>query len=65
MIDNFDQRSKYGNAFPIDRVTGYTLKQLEDALYNGNTWSAWRDKIKSDYDNPTEIYINELFSNYK
>lgn len=67
MIDNHNQRDYYGStAYPIDRVSGYTLKQLEDALYGAYTWSAWRDKIRSKYpSNSSRTFLNELFSNYK
>lgn len=66
MMDNYNQRDKKGSAFPIDRVKGYTLKQLEDVLYDAYTWNKWRDKIKSKYpDNSTKGYVDELFKNYK
>ena len=48
-----------------DRVSGYTLPQLEDALKNNTSWEAWRNAIREMYDNPTEGYLNELFANYK
>jgi hypothetical protein len=65
MIDNFNQRGVYGNNYPIDRVAGYALSQLENALRNNTTWEAWRNAIREMYDNPTEVYLNELFANYK
>jgi hypothetical protein len=66
LIDDYNQRAKKGSAFPIDRVKGYTLKQLEDVLYDAYTWNKWRDKIKSKYpDNSTKGYVDELFKNYK
>ena len=65
MIDNFNQRTNYGVAYPIDNVSDYSLTQLENALYNNNTWTSWRDAIINNYDNPSESYLNELFGNYK
>jgi hypothetical protein len=65
MIDNFNQREWYGNSYPVDRVSGYTLPQLENALKNNTSWEAWRNAIRDMYDNPTESYLNELFANYK
>jgi hypothetical protein len=65
MLDDFNQRKQYGNSFPVDNVNGYTLKQLEGALYNCFNWVGWRENIKSKYNNISEDYINELFSNYK
>lgn len=64
MTDNFNQRSVYGVAYPNDRVSGYTLKQLQDALVDARSWWQWRDNIKNKYDNPTEIYLDELFNNW-
>lgn len=64
MIDNVNQRSAYGNAYPQDRVSGYTIKQLETALKGAKSWSEWRDNIKRLYNNPTENYLNELFNNW-
>jgi len=67
LIDDYNQRAEmYDNAYPIDRVKGYTLKQLEDALYDAYLWKSWKEKIESKYPvNPTRIYLNELFENYK
>lgn len=63
MIDNFNQRS-FGNAYPIDRVPGYTINQLENALNGANSWWKWRDNIKSQYFNTTENSLDELFNNW-
>lgn len=67
MIDEYNQREKLGSEYPIDNVSGYTLKQLEDALYisGSNSWFGWKENIKSKYDNNTEKHLNALFSNYK
>ncbi|TVZ25917.1 hypothetical protein JM83_0858 [Gillisia sp. Hel_I_86] len=64
MIDNTNQRFRYGLTRPIDRVSGYTLKQLEDALIGARSWNQWRDNIKNMYNNSTEQYIDELFANW-
>ena len=65
MIDTVNQRTDGGVGFPIDNVSGYTLKQLEDALYGNYTWSSWRNAIKDNYVNPSEVNLTELFGNYK
>lgn len=66
MIDDIDQRFHYtDNSYPIDRVNGYTIKQLEQALIGARLWSGWKDNIKSKYDNPTEVYLDELFTNWQ
>ena len=64
MIDNFNQREYFGSDYPIDRVSGYTIKQLEDALRGARSWTQWRDNIKSRYNNSTEEYLDELFNNW-
>lgn len=65
MIDDVNQRSKYGSDYPIDRVRGYSIKQLEGALVGAKSWNQWRDNIKNRYNNATENYLDELFNNWK
>lgn len=65
MIDTVNQRALSGVGFPIDNVSVYTLKQLEDALYGNYTWSSWRNAIRDNYVNPSEDNLTELFGNYK
>ncbi len=64
MMDNINQNIK-DTRCPIDNVSGYTLTQLENALYGHNTWGSWRDAIRDNYNNPTENKLSELFANYK
>lgn len=69
MIDNINQRTHpdFGNGsilFPADRVSGYTIKQLEDALRGAKSWWQWRDNIKNRYNNSTEQHLDELFNNW-
>ena len=45
-----------------DRVSDYTIKQIEDALVDAKTWSEWRDNIKNMYDNSTESHLNSAFT---
>lgn len=44
-----------------DKVSGYTISQLEDALQGTNNWLGWRNNIIAYYDNPTENNITEAF----
>ncbi|MCX8481721.1 MAG: hypothetical protein ORN58_07365, partial [Sediminibacterium sp.] len=45
-----------------DRVSGYTIKQLEDALCTGvTTFDDWKDNIINNNTNPSSIYVNEAF----
>ncbi|MFV0379085.1 MAG: hypothetical protein ACK5JD_17480 [Mangrovibacterium sp.] len=64
MIDNANQRSLYGLAYPSDRVNGYTVKQLEQALRGATSWNTWKNNIKGGSSNPTSVYLDELFSNW-
>ncbi|PCI33329.1 MAG: hypothetical protein COB60_07870 [Flavobacteriaceae bacterium] len=50
---------------PNDQVSGYTIRQIEDALLHQKTWNSWRDNIISKYTNPTEEHLTRLFSAYE
>ncbi len=66
VIDLIDERNQYGSSLmPNDRVQGYTLSQIENALSLsfGNWWS-WRNNLKNFYTNPTEEYVDYLFQTY-
>ncbi len=47
--------------YGYDNVTGYTIRQIEDALLDEPTWTGWRDNIKNKYNNATESYLDQLF----
>lgn len=69
-IDTYNQRDWGGSRCPIDRVSGYTLSQIESAIKygaNDTTDSGYKGIIKGlrRYDNPTHIYLEELFGNYR
>ncbi|OUD36948.1 hypothetical protein [Flavobacterium sp. FPG59] len=64
MIDSFNQREFYGFNYPVDRVNGYTIMQLQNSLVGASSWNEWRDNIKNRYNNPSEIYLDELFNNW-
>jgi hypothetical protein len=65
MIDNINQRNVYGSAYPLDRVSGYTVKQLEDGLRGAKSWTEWRNNIKARHNNSTENFVDELFNNWQ
>ncbi|MFP4046916.1 MAG: hypothetical protein ACLFT4_04050, partial [Bacteroidales bacterium] len=44
----------YGYKTYNDRVSGYTIKQIENALKGQRNWNGWRDNIKNKYSNETE-----------
>lgn len=62
LIDVLNQRI-YGTDYPIDKVSGYTLEQIQNSLKDQTSWSSWRDKIKS-ISNPTNGSVDELFNQY-
>ena len=63
MIDDINQRN-LNATLPVDRVSGYTILQLQAALISSRSWWQWRDNIKSRYNNPTEENLDELFNNW-
>lgn len=65
MIDDNNQFGTNSN-YPDDLVSGYTLSQLEGALPGSlGSWWRWRDKIKENYNNPTEEHLDALFRSFK
>lgn len=56
----FDVRSTKSYS---DQVSGYTIRQIEDALRGKKTWNAWRDNIKNKYTtNGTRNNLDATFS---
>lgn len=45
-----------------DQVSGYTIKQIEDALIGQENWNDWRDNIKNKYNNGTENKLDAAFA---
>jgi hypothetical protein len=44
-----------------DQVSGYTIKQIEDALIGQKYWTSWRTNIENIHNNPTENNLGDLF----
>jgi len=57
LIDN-DNSNNIGH----DKVSGYTITQMEYALKGAKTWNDWKNNLKNYYNNGTEIYLDDLFS---
>ncbi len=55
----------YIDADEVDNVSGYKIRQLEDALVGVRTWNEWRDNIKRKYNNSTKDNLNDLFAAYE
>jgi len=66
MIDSDNQSLRFTGA-PNDRVSGYTLGQLEDALPGSlGSWWRWRTRLREMYDNPTDgEELDYLFREYR
>ena len=72
MMDNVNQfavpiRGRFDRNRPNDRVRGYTLGELEDALPGSfGSWWRWRTRIREMYHNPTEgAELDYLFREYR
>lgn len=64
MIDTrADDFTNWGLTFPQgDDVTGYTIRQVEDAVNGINSWNAWRLNIFLRYENATRDNLEALFN---
>ncbi len=45
-----------------DQVTGYAIRQIEDALLGQRTWNGWKNNIKNLYANETENKLDAAFN---
>ena len=63
LIDNVNQNTipGIGGIQPIDRVTGYNLNQIQNALDNCRDIDCWENNLRNYYFNATENNLNELF----
>ncbi|AUS06387.1 hypothetical protein [Pseudotamlana carrageenivorans] len=62
--DIFHTYADYG-AYPQDRVSGYTIKQIENSMKNTIIWDIWKENLKKQNpNNPTNKYLDELFNNW-
>ena len=47
-----------------DQVSGYNIRQIEDALNGQSSWVGWRNNIKNRYNNGTENNLEALFNHW-
>ncbi|MBX9808263.1 MAG: hypothetical protein K2X95_10755, partial [Flavobacteriaceae bacterium] len=59
--DLIDNDGIFGGWFYGENVNGYTISQLEKSLIGQKTWNDWKNKIKNDYENPTENNLDKVF----
>ena len=68
LIDEENQRNTRGHNgsadWPIDRVNGYTISQIETSFKKSKTWTEWRTNLFNDHTNSTENSLQELFDNW-
>ncbi len=60
--DNHNQRDA-DNEYPLDRVSGYTLRQIAQALRGAHDLDDWKNNLR-DVSNPTSNYLDEYFNQY-
>ena len=51
----------------MDKVTGYTINQIETALYHDMGvahFTNWKQDLLRMFDNPTEQFVHECFNNW-
>lgn len=62
LIDEDYDTSNNGLNDYKDLVSGYTIKQIQDALAGASNPYEWRDNLKNNYANSTEHNLDALFS---
>ena len=63
-LDSAIDSTNFGFIDGSDQVSGYTERQLEDALQSKKSWNIWRDNIKDKYENATEQNLDKLFAHW-
>ena len=46
----------------FDKVSGYTIRQIEDALNGQKSWNGWRDNIINTINNETSENVQDAFN---
>lgn len=62
LMDNHNQRDT-DSGRPLDRVNGYTLRQIAQALRGAHDLDDWKDNLM-DVGNPTRNHLAEYFNQY-
>lgn len=60
LVDVFNQNSAY-TLYPLDRVKGYTLNQIQSSLNNCRELDCWENKLRDNYSNSTEPFLDDIF----
>ena len=64
MIDNANDFNNGSENLLEDNVNGYSIKQIEDVLSNSSSWDAWKNNLKTKYNNATENNLDALFNHW-
>lgn len=64
MIDDESNNNYYGLRGTKDQVSGYNIIEIQNSLLGVMSWDAWKNKLKNDYENSTEQYLESLFANW-
>ena len=59
--DNLNQSSHFHSSLPLDRLSGYSVDQMEDALDDCRFLEDLEDNLRNDFNNPTEGFLNDVF----
>lgn len=61
LMDMHNQNSA-DPSYPIDRVSGYTLFEIQSTLENSRTLQEWQGKLFGRINNPTKGVLDDVFS---
>ncbi|MEN1785338.1 MAG: hypothetical protein AAGF77_09380 [Bacteroidota bacterium] len=66
LVDNYNQNVGIPNNIPRprDRVSGYSLRQIQRSLKGARGPHGWKENLIRQHYNPTEQFVNELFDQY-
>ena len=64
LLDNSNQGGCCSTTLPIDLITGYSIKNIEDVLKDCKSLSDLRDKLKSNYQIPNQNQLDTFFNQY-
>ncbi|RZK40757.1 MAG: hypothetical protein EOO90_13695 [Pedobacter sp.] len=62
LIDENYDTANNGHKDNRDLVSGYTIKQIQDALHGASNATEWKNNLINNYANNTEQYVDALFS---
>jgi hypothetical protein len=64
LIDDINQGGCCSTTLPIDLISGYSIKNIEDILSTCSSLQNLRDNLKSNYEIPQEAQLDNFFSQY-